>query len=130
MLLPRLARLVWFREAYIPDWLRKALLEHLSPVDEATTRALLHAVLASLTGAPGQDDSAAHRLELATRKRTIGEAAERRARFPLSPTRVATLGAPDSFGRRPIARCVTMCSCGSSPEAPSASCRCLRRARC
>ncbi len=54
-LLPRIARLAWFREAYFPNWLREALLERLSASDEATTRALLHKVLASLSGEKGQE---------------------------------------------------------------------------
>ncbi|MBB6091330.1 WD40 repeat protein [Povalibacter uvarum] len=51
--LPRLARLIWFREAFMPDWLREALLDELSPEDEAQTRALLQTMLASVSSAAG-----------------------------------------------------------------------------
>ncbi|MBW8844319.1 MAG: hypothetical protein JF607_05025 [Burkholderiales bacterium] len=44
-LLPRIARLVWFREAYLPDWLRERLLEELSPAEEALARTTLRAML-------------------------------------------------------------------------------------
>ncbi len=47
-LLPRLSHLVWFREAYMPDWLREALLSRLSSGDEARVRALLHAMLSHI----------------------------------------------------------------------------------
>ena len=47
-LLPRLSRLVWFRQAYMPDWLRQALIERLGPADEARTRQLLQAMLLAL----------------------------------------------------------------------------------
>ena len=54
-ILPRMARLAWFRDGFMPDWVRKALLERISPDDEATTRALLHQVLASLSGVSSQE---------------------------------------------------------------------------
>ena len=44
-LLPRLARLVWFRRGYIPDWLRGALLARLEPEYRSTARALLRDML-------------------------------------------------------------------------------------
>lgn len=47
-LLPRLARFVWFRKAYMPDWLREALLDRLEPAEEDLTRAALDALLSGL----------------------------------------------------------------------------------
>lgn len=47
-LLPRLARLVWFREAFMPDWLRQALLSRLSVQDEAAVRRTLGEMLESV----------------------------------------------------------------------------------
>lgn len=44
-LLPRLARLVWFREAYLPDWLRERLLAELAPEDDRLARRTLRALL-------------------------------------------------------------------------------------
>lgn len=53
-LLPRIARLVWFREAYMPDWLRERLLAELSTRDERATRTALREMLKS--AARGGDD--------------------------------------------------------------------------
>ena len=53
-LLPRIARLVWFREAYVPDWLRERLLAELSSRDEQVTRTTLRAMLE--VAARGGDD--------------------------------------------------------------------------
>lgn len=61
-LLPRLSRLVWFRQAYMPDWLRQALIARLSPADEARTRQLLQAMLLAL--AAGNPDRQADDIPL------------------------------------------------------------------
>jgi hypothetical protein len=51
--LPRLARLVWFRKAYLPDWLREALLDRQDAASEARVRSALEALLASLVESGG-----------------------------------------------------------------------------
>lgn len=52
-ILPRLARLVWFRRAYLPDWLREALLDRLDAASEARVRSALDALLAGLVESGG-----------------------------------------------------------------------------
>ena len=47
-LVPRLARLIWFREAFMPDWLRQALLERLPVEDEVVARKVISAMLESV----------------------------------------------------------------------------------
>ena len=54
-LLPRLTRLVWLRESYLPDWFRAALLARLPPAQAQTVRQVLTAILAQVGTAP--DDS-------------------------------------------------------------------------
>jgi dipeptidyl aminopeptidase/acylaminoacyl peptidase len=60
--LPLIARLVWFREAFMPDWLRASLLQRLMPPDAERVRSLLLEILASV--AAEGDDSAV--LQIAT----------------------------------------------------------------
>ena len=47
-LLPLLAPLVWMREAFIPDWLREALLQRLTPADTDRVRRVLMDMLSSV----------------------------------------------------------------------------------
>jgi WD40 repeat protein len=53
--MPRIARLIWFREAYMPDWLRAELLQQLSPEDDARIRNLLLKMLERVSSAPALD---------------------------------------------------------------------------
>jgi hypothetical protein len=46
--LPRLARLVWFREAFMPDWLRATLLQRVSFQDRQRIDSLLSNILADV----------------------------------------------------------------------------------
>ncbi|MGF7128910.1 hypothetical protein P3T40_000376 [Paraburkholderia sp. EB58] len=51
----RLAWLVWFREAYMPDWLRQALLDRLAPDVERRTREILVAMMEAVSsGSTGE----------------------------------------------------------------------------
>jgi hypothetical protein len=54
-LLPKLARLIWLRDAYMPDWLRKALIDRLSKQDELRVRDVMYAMLVTLSGQAGAD---------------------------------------------------------------------------
>ena len=54
-LLPKLARLIWMRDAYMPDWLRQALLDRLSAQDETSIRDVMHTMLGTLSAEPGAD---------------------------------------------------------------------------
>jgi hypothetical protein len=54
-LLPKLARLIWLRDAYMPDWLRKALIDRLSEKDDLRIRDVMYAMLVTLSGEPGSD---------------------------------------------------------------------------
>ncbi len=47
-LLPLLAPLVWLREAFIPDWLRDALLQRLTPAEAEQVRRVLMDILSSV----------------------------------------------------------------------------------
>ncbi|NOT56727.1 MAG: hypothetical protein HOP18_19180, partial [Deltaproteobacteria bacterium] len=47
-LLPLLAPLVWLREAFIPDWLREALLQRLTPAEAEQVRRVLMDILSSV----------------------------------------------------------------------------------
>ena len=55
-LLPRLSHLVWLREAYLPDWLREALLARLNIGDGDRVRGLLHELLRQVA-AEGDPDA-------------------------------------------------------------------------
>jgi outer membrane protein OmpA-like peptidoglycan-associated protein len=45
--LPCIARLIWFREAFMPDWLREALLKHLTKELQSRIRTILTDILSS-----------------------------------------------------------------------------------
>ena len=51
-LLPRLARLIWLRESYLPDWFRAALLARLPEPQSQTVRKVLTEILAQAGTAP------------------------------------------------------------------------------
>ncbi|MEO8628661.1 MAG: carboxypeptidase-like regulatory domain-containing protein, partial [Betaproteobacteria bacterium] len=54
-LLPRIARLVWFRQAYMPDWLREALLDRMDDADGDRARETLRTLLESVVARSGED---------------------------------------------------------------------------
>src|SRR5262249_10468390 len=53
-LLPSLARLVWMREAFIPDWLRAALLSRIDPDKAKEIGATLQKILGEANLNPGK----------------------------------------------------------------------------
>ena len=73
-LLPRLSSLIWFRQAFMPDWLRLALLERMEKADEEKTRHLLAEMLDQAGTSPHGDLS----LHIAT-SRPVAETPLRRA---------------------------------------------------
>ncbi|MFM7647496.1 MAG: hypothetical protein ACKO50_05425, partial [Cyanobium sp.] len=65
--LPRLARLPWLRHGYLPDWLRLALIQTLTPAQEAAVREELTILLLAaipLTAAPQGAEAAVGEAEL------------------------------------------------------------------
>jgi WD40 repeat protein len=98
-LLPRLARLVWFREAFMPDWLREALLDRLEPAEEDLARVALDALLSGLLetsgdlplrialSAPRREQSWPARLRRSLAARRIRAASLLREAPPDSPLR-------------------------------------------
>ncbi|HND51683.1 MAG TPA: WD40 repeat domain-containing protein, partial [Pirellulaceae bacterium] len=53
-LLPRICRLIWFREGMMPDWLRSALLDRLKAPQRERVRDLVLDLLAHATDRPGE----------------------------------------------------------------------------
>jgi hypothetical protein len=75
-LLPRLSRLIWFRDGYMPDWLRLALLDRLEPADYHTARSLLLEMLERAVVGPTQDIPLRIAIEPALEERRADTAAD------------------------------------------------------